>query len=134
MDCGTSCVSMLRQIFVGTTAPGHHDCQFQGMKKELVIMALYRSRLTVTLWPSSFFLKDSTSPIKRTKRVSFSGCNGVSTYTCGLASSKCGSFLFVDVAPDFNQKCAFIAKQRSAYEIGNNGNRFGPFDESPYAC
>ncbi|GFU55649.1 hypothetical protein TNCV_1649621 [Trichonephila clavipes] len=28
----------------------------------LVIMALYRSPLTVTLWPSSFLKKDSTSP------------------------------------------------------------------------
>ncbi|GFV31323.1 hypothetical protein TNCV_1269501 [Trichonephila clavipes] len=34
--------------------------QFRGMKK-LVIMALYRSPLTVTLWPSSFLKKDSTS-------------------------------------------------------------------------
>ncbi|GFY34309.1 hypothetical protein TNCV_2506121 [Trichonephila clavipes] len=42
---------MLRRL-VRTTAPGHHDCN-SGMKK-LVIMALYRSPLTVTLWPSSF--------------------------------------------------------------------------------
>ncbi|GFY01150.1 uncharacterized protein TNCV_5076171 [Trichonephila clavipes] len=41
---------MLRCL-VGTTAPG-----------QLVIMALYRSPLTVTLWPSSFLKKDSTSP------------------------------------------------------------------------
>ncbi|GFV81967.1 uncharacterized protein TNCV_3151651 [Trichonephila clavipes] len=50
----------LRRL-VGTTAPGHHDCSIQGMKK-LVIMALYRSPLTVMLWPSSFLKKDSTSP------------------------------------------------------------------------
>ncbi|GFV90814.1 uncharacterized protein TNCV_2323831 [Trichonephila clavipes] len=43
---------MLRRL-VGTTAPGHHDCSIQEWKK-LVIMALYRSPLTVTLWPSSF--------------------------------------------------------------------------------
>ncbi|GFS80534.1 uncharacterized protein TNCV_3179141 [Trichonephila clavipes] len=49
---------MLRRL-VGTTAPGHHDCSIQ---KKLVIMALYRSSLTVTLWPSSFLKKDSTSP------------------------------------------------------------------------
>ncbi|GFV29939.1 hypothetical protein TNCV_1819871 [Trichonephila clavipes] len=42
---------MLRRL-VGTTAPGHHDCSIQNEK--LVIMALYRSPLTVTLWPSSF--------------------------------------------------------------------------------
>ncbi|GFV97548.1 uncharacterized protein TNCV_2040561 [Trichonephila clavipes] len=48
---------MLRRL-VGITAPGRHD---SGMKK-LVIMALYRSPLTVTLWPSSFLKKDSTSP------------------------------------------------------------------------
>ncbi|GFY24513.1 uncharacterized protein TNCV_1015591 [Trichonephila clavipes] len=47
---------MLRRL-VGTTAPGHHDCSIQ-----LVIMALYRSPLTVTLWRSSFLKKDSTSP------------------------------------------------------------------------
>ncbi|GFU89733.1 hypothetical protein TNCV_1700271 [Trichonephila clavipes] len=51
---------MLRRL-VGTTAPGHHDLFNSGMKK-LVIMALYRSPLTVTLWPSSFLKKDSTSP------------------------------------------------------------------------
>ncbi|GFV30098.1 hypothetical protein TNCV_1441111 [Trichonephila clavipes] len=41
---------------VGTTAPGHHDCSISGMKK-LAIMALYRSPLTVRLWPSSFLKK-----------------------------------------------------------------------------
>ncbi|GFT45896.1 uncharacterized protein TNCV_2250401 [Trichonephila clavipes] len=48
---------MLRRL-VGTTAPGLFN---SGMKK-LVIMALYRSPLTVTFWPSSFLKKDSTSP------------------------------------------------------------------------
>ncbi|GFX75524.1 uncharacterized protein TNCV_4714311 [Trichonephila clavipes] len=38
---------MLRRL-VGTTVPGHHGCSI--VKK--VIMALYRSPLTVTLWPS----------------------------------------------------------------------------------
>ncbi|GFU42148.1 uncharacterized protein TNCV_4553621 [Trichonephila clavipes] len=51
---------MLRRL-VRTTAPGHHDCSISRMKK-LVIMALYRSPFTVTLWPSSFLKKDSTSP------------------------------------------------------------------------
>ncbi|GFW14273.1 uncharacterized protein TNCV_3548621 [Trichonephila clavipes] len=51
---------MLRRL-VGTTAPGHHDL-FNSEMKKLVIMALYRSPLTVTLWPSSFLKKDSTSP------------------------------------------------------------------------
>ncbi|GFV10356.1 hypothetical protein TNCV_1851881 [Trichonephila clavipes] len=46
---------MLRRL-VGTTTPGHDDCSIQELKK-LVIMALYRSPLTVTLWPSSFLKK-----------------------------------------------------------------------------
>ncbi|GFV92798.1 hypothetical protein TNCV_2814691 [Trichonephila clavipes] len=46
---------------VGTTAPlDIMIVQFRNEKK--VIMALYRSPLTVTLWPSSFLKKDSTSP------------------------------------------------------------------------
>ncbi|GFW23618.1 hypothetical protein TNCV_4091611 [Trichonephila clavipes] len=75
---------MLRRL-VGTTAPGHHECSIQ----EKVIMALYRSPLTVTLWPSSFLKKyrPMIPPAhKAHQSVSFSGCNGVSTYTCGLAS------------------------------------------------
>ncbi|GFU39590.1 uncharacterized protein TNCV_3542841 [Trichonephila clavipes] len=35
---------MLRTRLVGTTAPGHHDCSIQEMKK-FVILALYRSPL-----------------------------------------------------------------------------------------
>ncbi|GFX28269.1 uncharacterized protein TNCV_1125231 [Trichonephila clavipes] len=65
---------MLRRL-VGTTAPGHHDCS--GMKK-LVIMALYRSPLTVTLWSSSFLKKYGPMIPKAHKAhqtVSFSGCN-----------------------------------------------------------
>ncbi|GFS68510.1 hypothetical protein TNCV_4584381 [Trichonephila clavipes] len=57
--------------------------------KKLVIMALYRSPLTVTLWPSSFLKKygPMIPPAHKVHQtVSFSGCNGVSTYTCGLAS------------------------------------------------
>ncbi|GFT91548.1 hypothetical protein TNCV_3903411 [Trichonephila clavipes] len=76
---------MLRRL-VGTTAPGHHDVQFRN--KKLVIMALYRSPLTVTLWPSSVLKKygPMIPPAhKAHQTVSFSGCNGVSTYTCGLA-------------------------------------------------
>ncbi|GFX26830.1 nose resistant to fluoxetine protein 6 [Trichonephila clavipes] len=65
---------MLRRL-VGTTAPGHHDCS--GMKK-LVIMALYRSPLTVTLWPSSFLKKYGPmipAAHKALQTVSFSGCS-----------------------------------------------------------
>ncbi|GFW72317.1 hypothetical protein TNCV_703541 [Trichonephila clavipes] len=61
----------------------------RGRMKKLVIMALYRSPLTVTLWPSSFLKKygPMIPPAHKTHQtVSFSGCNGVSTYTCGLAS------------------------------------------------
>ncbi|GFW75969.1 hypothetical protein TNCV_351541 [Trichonephila clavipes] len=66
----------------------------KGMKK-LVIMALYRSPLTVTLWPSSFLKKygPMIPPAhKAHQTVSFSGCNGVSTYTCGLASLQMRQF------------------------------------------
>ncbi|GFW27472.1 hypothetical protein TNCV_163151 [Trichonephila clavipes] len=88
---------MLRRL-VGTTAPGHHDCSIQNEK--LVIMALYRSPSTVTLWPSSFLKYGPMIPPahKAHQTVSFSGCNGVSTYTCGLASLQMRQFLFVDVA------------------------------------
>ncbi|GFU93401.1 hypothetical protein TNCV_1493571, partial [Trichonephila clavipes] len=48
---------MLRRL-VGTTALDIMIVQFR--MKKLVIMALYRSPLTVTLWPSSFLKKDST--------------------------------------------------------------------------
>ncbi|GFS62905.1 hypothetical protein TNCV_2054001 [Trichonephila clavipes] len=54
----------------------------------------------------------------------FSGCNGVSTYTCGLASLQMRQFLFVDVA--IQPEVRFIAKQNLLMKIGNNGNRFGP--------
>ncbi|GFW86956.1 hypothetical protein TNCV_1383721 [Trichonephila clavipes] len=61
----------------------------QFRNEKLVIMALYRSPLTVSLWPSSFLKK--LGPMippahKAHQTVSFSGCNSVSTYTCGLAS------------------------------------------------
>ncbi|GFT39075.1 uncharacterized protein TNCV_3691531 [Trichonephila clavipes] len=59
---------MLRRL-VRTTAPGHHEFN-SGMKK-LVIMALYRSPLTVTLWPSSLFEEGFHQPIKRTKQSGF---------------------------------------------------------------
>ncbi|GFX09845.1 hypothetical protein TNCV_2688871 [Trichonephila clavipes] len=46
---------MLRRL-VGTTAP--EDIMIVQFRNEkLVIMALYRSPLTVTLWPSSFLKK-----------------------------------------------------------------------------
>ncbi|GFY13813.1 hypothetical protein TNCV_985851 [Trichonephila clavipes] len=87
-------------------------------------MALYRSPLTVTLWPSSFLKKygPMIPPAhKAHQRVSFSECYGVSTYTCGLAS------LDVAIQPEVR----FIAKQNSLMKIGNNGNLvLGPFDES----
>ncbi|GFX75526.1 hypothetical protein TNCV_4714331 [Trichonephila clavipes] len=68
----------------------------QFRNEKIVIMALYRSPLTVTLWSSSFLKKygPMIPPAhKAHQTVSFSGCNGVSTYTCGLASLKCGSFV-----------------------------------------
>ncbi|GFW99634.1 alpha-2 adrenergic receptor [Trichonephila clavipes] len=66
---------------------------------------------------------------KAHQTVSFSGCNGVSTYTCGLASLQMRQFFFVDVA--IQPEVHFIAKQNSLMKIGNNGNLvLGPFDES----
>ncbi|GFT50944.1 hypothetical protein TNCV_1195441 [Trichonephila clavipes] len=94
-------------------------------------MALYRSTLTVTLWRSSFLKKfgPMIPPAhKAHQKVSVSGCNGVSTYTCGLTSLQMRQF-FVDVA--IQTEVRFIAKQNSLMEIGNNGNLvWGPFDES----
>ncbi|GFY18389.1 alpha-2 adrenergic receptor [Trichonephila clavipes] len=67
---------------------------------------------------------------KAHQTVSFSGCNGVSTYTCGLISfTQNAAVLFVDVA--IQPEMRFIAKQNSLMKIGNNGNLvLGPFDES----
>ncbi|GFX02215.1 alpha-2 adrenergic receptor [Trichonephila clavipes] len=94
-------------------------------------MALYRSPLTVTLWPSSFLQKygPMIPPAQKAHQtVSFSGCNGVSTYTCGIVHSKCGSF-FVDVA--IQPEVSFIAKENLLMKIRNNGNLvLGPLDES----
>ncbi|GFT98712.1 alpha-2 adrenergic receptor [Trichonephila clavipes] len=64
---------------------------------------------------------------KAHQTVSFSGCNDVSTYTCGLVQN--AAVLFVDVA--IQPEVRFIAKQNSLMKIGNNGNLvLGPFDES----
>ncbi|GFY13857.1 alpha-2 adrenergic receptor [Trichonephila clavipes] len=92
-------------------------------------MAVYQSPLTVTLWPSSF-LKNYGPMIppahKAHQTVSFSRCNGVSTYTCGTPNA---AVLFVDVA--IQPEVRFIAKQNSLMKIGNNSNLvLGPFDES----
>ncbi|GFV26585.1 hypothetical protein TNCV_367811 [Trichonephila clavipes] len=77
---------MLRRL-VGTTAPGHHDVQFRNEK-----------------------------PIKAHQTVSFSGCNGVSTYTCGLDSLPNAAVFFVDVA--IQPEVRFIAKQNSLMKMG----------------
>ncbi|GFV22767.1 hypothetical protein TNCV_3128271 [Trichonephila clavipes] len=52
-------------------------------------------------------------PIKRTKQLSFSGCNGVSTYTCELASLQMRQFVDVAIQPEMS----FIAKQNSLMKI-----------------
>ncbi|GFY10733.1 uncharacterized protein TNCV_1122561 [Trichonephila clavipes] len=86
---------MLRRL-VGSTAPGLLDIMIVQFRNEkLVIMALYRSSLTVTLWPSSFLKKygPMIPPAhKAHQTVIFSGCNGVSTYICGLASLQIWQF------------------------------------------
>ncbi|GFV92519.1 hypothetical protein TNCV_1744241 [Trichonephila clavipes] len=51
MDCGTSCVTCCAVLL----EPHLLDIMIVQFRNEkLVIMALYRSPLTVTLWPSSF--------------------------------------------------------------------------------
>ncbi|GFX07606.1 adhesion G protein-coupled receptor B2 [Trichonephila clavipes] len=90
-------------------------------------MALYRSPLTVTLWPSSFLKKGPIPPAhKAHQTVSFSGCNGVSMW---ISFTPNAAVLFVDVT--IQPEVRFIAKQNSLMKIGNNGNLvLGPFDES----
>ncbi|GFX05676.1 hypothetical protein TNCV_3197931 [Trichonephila clavipes] len=51
---------MLRRVLLEPQLLDIMIVQFR--KEKLVIMALYRSPLTVTLWPSSFLKKDSTCP------------------------------------------------------------------------
>ncbi|GFS82484.1 alpha-2 adrenergic receptor [Trichonephila clavipes] len=66
---------------------------------------------------------------KAHQTVSFSGCNGVSTYTWWISLTPNAAVLFVDVA--IQPEVRFIAKQNSLMKIGNNGNLvLGPFDES----
>ncbi|GFX14589.1 uncharacterized protein TNCV_4015871 [Trichonephila clavipes] len=77
---------MLRRL-VGTTAPGIMIVQFRNEKVS--------NHVSVTLWPSSFLKKygPMIPPAhKAHQTVSFSGCNGVSTYTCGLASLQMRQF------------------------------------------
>ncbi|GFU80241.1 hypothetical protein TNCV_3520181 [Trichonephila clavipes] len=83
------------RCLVGTTAPGHHDCSIQGMLEMLVIMKSPQITIDCNIRSLHRFLKKDSPARKARQTVSFSGCDGVSTYTCGLASLKCGS-LFVD--------------------------------------
>ncbi|GFU60065.1 hypothetical protein TNCV_3312851 [Trichonephila clavipes] len=88
MSCVTCCAVLLEPQLQNIMI-----VQFRNEK--LVIMALYRSSLTVTLWPSSFLKKygPMIPPAhKAPQTVSFSGCNGVSTCTCGLASLQMRQF------------------------------------------
>ncbi|GFT30256.1 hypothetical protein TNCV_3467091 [Trichonephila clavipes] len=83
-------IDMLRRL-VGTTDV--QDIMIVQFRKEmLVIMAQYRSPLTVTLWPLSFLKTcDSTLPIKRTKHSVFLD---VTVFDIHLwISYKCGSFV-----------------------------------------
>ncbi|GFT54358.1 hypothetical protein TNCV_2726951 [Trichonephila clavipes] len=84
---------MLRRL-VGTTAPDIMIVQFRN-EKASNHGSIPRSPLTVTLWPSSFLKKygPMIPPAhKAHQTVSFSECNGVSTYTCGLASLQMRQF------------------------------------------
>ncbi|GFV22410.1 adhesion G protein-coupled receptor B2 [Trichonephila clavipes] len=114
---------MLHRL-VGTTALDIMIVQFRNEK--LVIMALYRSPLTVTLWPHVF--EGFHQPIKRTKQSVFLDVT-LFRHTLGISFTPNASVLFVDVA--IQPEVRFIAKQNSLMKIGNNGNLvLGPFDES----
>ncbi|GFV10058.1 adhesion G protein-coupled receptor B2 [Trichonephila clavipes] len=92
-------------------------------------MALYRSPLTRNVVAFIVFEEGFHQPIKAHQTVSFSGCNGVSTYTLWISFTPNAAVLFVDVA--IQPEVRFIAKQNSLMKIGNNGNLvLGPFDES----
>ncbi|GFV21788.1 hypothetical protein TNCV_2689211 [Trichonephila clavipes] len=69
----------------------------QFRNEKLVIMALYRSPLTVTRCGLQRFEEGFHQPIKRTKQSSFLDATVFSTYTCGLASLQMRQFLFVDM-------------------------------------
>ncbi|GFV72543.1 hypothetical protein TNCV_2764071 [Trichonephila clavipes] len=117
--CGTSCVTCCT-VLLEPQLPDIMIVQFRNEKVSNHGSTDHSPRL-VTLWPSSFLKKDSTSP-QSAPNSRFSRCNGVSTYTCELASLKCGSFVFVDVA--IPTRSALHHKQNSLMKIGNNGNRF----------
>ncbi|GFX82347.1 hypothetical protein TNCV_2870281 [Trichonephila clavipes] len=71
------------------------------------------------IWSSSFLKKygPMIPPAhKAHQTVSFSGCNGVSAYTCGLVTPN-AAVLFVDVA--IQPEVRFIFKQNSLMKIGN---------------
>ncbi|GFV60246.1 alpha-2 adrenergic receptor [Trichonephila clavipes] len=95
-------------------------------------MALHRSPLTVTLWPSSFLKKYGPMippAYKAHQTVSVSGCNDVFDIHLWISFTPNAAVLFVDVA--IQPEVRFITKQNSLMKIGNNGNLvLGPFDES----
>ncbi|GFV53999.1 alpha-2 adrenergic receptor [Trichonephila clavipes] len=91
-------------------------------------MALYRSPLTVTLWPSSFLKKGFHQPIKRSKQSVFLDVK-VFRHTLEISFTPNAAVLFVDVA--IQPEVRFIANQNSLMKIENNGNLvLGPLDES----
>ncbi|GFW19323.1 uncharacterized protein TNCV_256501 [Trichonephila clavipes] len=97
---------MLRRL-VGTTAHGHHDCSIQGMKK---VSNHGSIPITIDCNVVAFIVfeevRTNIPPAHKAHQTfSFSGCNGVSTYTCGLASLQMPQFLFVDVV--IQPKCTF---------------------------
>ncbi|GFW77071.1 hypothetical protein TNCV_2725011 [Trichonephila clavipes] len=80
-------------------------------------MALYRSPLTETLWPSSFMNKygPMIPPAhKAHQTVSFSGCNDIHLW---ISFTPNAAVLFVDVAIQLEMR--FIAKQNSLMKIDN---------------
>ncbi|GFX00674.1 transposable element Tcb2 transposase [Trichonephila clavipes] len=94
-------------------------------------MTLYRSPLTVTLWPSSFLKKYGPMippAYKALQTVIFSGCNGVSTYTW-ISLTPNAVVLFVDLAiqPEDGRCAVLLARwivPRAPLEIvGSSGHK-----------
>ncbi|GFX94712.1 hypothetical protein TNCV_4799891 [Trichonephila clavipes] len=79
-------------------------------------MALYRSPLTVTLWPSSFLKKDSTSPYSAPNSQFFWMLRCFDLHLW-ISFTPNAAVLFVDVA--IQPEVRFIAKQNSLMKIGH---------------
>ncbi|GFU93138.1 hypothetical protein TNCV_1631061, partial [Trichonephila clavipes] len=117
-DRGTS-QDMLRRLF-GTTAPDISIVQFRNEK--LVIMALYRSPLTVTLWPSSL-LKRGIPPAYKAHQTAPSEAQWLSGYaSCASPPQVRGSNPRLDkVDSAFHSFSGSINEHQAAWELNTGG-------------